>query len=146
MYLNLFQMNFRFRTSQRECQRRIDQAVTVEMEKLFQHEVERLKRKFSSLSEESIRRDLTGKNPVHILMAIFDACQKHFAGYLKTKVNDFMMTVTGNLVLQHLFLLAIYEGAYDAEKHMVKLFGEDRGHERTSTAGVQSDLFYKTER
>lgn len=105
--------------------------------------MEQLSRKLSSHSEESIRR-VVQKDTVSILEAIFHACQRHFSGFLKTKVDDFMIHVTRIPVLRHIFMLAIYEGAYDSEKYMEK-FAEDRGLDRTSLAVPQSNLFAKKE-
>ena len=115
------------------------------MLKLVQHETERLKGKLSSQSENSIRRELAGKNPVEILTAIFNTCQKYFAGPVKRRVDDFLMTFSGNPRLQNLLLLAIYEGAYDAEKHMVKLFGEEMCQDRHTSPTTQAEIYHQPE-
>ena len=114
------------------------------MLKLIHYETARLKTKLSLQSEDSIRRELAGKNPVEILTAIFNTCQKYFAGPVRRRVEDFLMTFTGNPRLQNLLLLAIYEGAYDAEKHnMVRLFGEERSQDRNIGTSVQAEVYYQ---
>ena len=138
------QMNFKFIRAQRESQKRTNMEIEAEMLKLVQYEAERLKRKLSSQSEDSIRRELAGKNPVEILTAIFNVCQKYFAGPIKRRVDDFLMTFTGNPRLQNLLLLAIYEGAYDAEKHMVRLFGEERSQDRNTGTSIQAEIYHRS--
>lgn len=139
-------MNFKFKRSQSDSRMRADVQLNNEMLTLVQHETERLKRKFSAQSEESIQRTMARKTPVEILTAIFTACQKYFTGPVKRRVDDFLMTFTGNPRLQNLLLLAIFEGAYDAERHMVKLFGEEKGQDRdTTVSAVNSGVFFRSE-
>jgi hypothetical protein len=103
-------------------------ALEEEMKVLLQHETEKLRKKLSGAHADdplSIRRDLARKDPVQILVSVFDACNKHFRGPQQARVGSFMQMITEKPALRHLFLLAIYEGAYGADT-LVPKFMEDR--------------------
>ncbi len=97
------------------------------MEDLLRHEAEQMKRKFSDPRNDdplSIMKSLSGQNPVDILMKIFEACSQHIGQYQRVRVQDFIQSVMKSSNLRHLFLLAIYKGAYSADKLFPKFFEE----------------------
>lgn len=110
------------------------------MKVLLQHETEKLRKKLSGAHADdplSIRRDLAGKDPVQILFSVFNACNNHFTGPQQAKVGTFMQMITEKPALRHLFLLAIYEGAYGADVLMPK-FMEDHLPAQASSAPEQA--------
>ena len=114
-------------------------ALEEEMKVLLQHETEKLRKKLSGAHADdplSIRRNLAGKDPVQILFSIFDACNKHFMGPQQAKVGTFMQMITEKPALRHLFLLAIYEGAYGADT-LVPKFMENHCPSQASGAPHQ---------
>ena len=118
-----------------------------EMKTLLQHETEKLKKKLSGSHADdplSIRRDLAKKDPVQIMLSIFDACNRYFRGPQQAKVGAFMQMVTEKPALRHLFLLAIYEGAYGADRLMPK-FMEEHFPSQTSGASTQQDVFLQSQ-
>ena len=136
----LIQTNFRFRTSQTQARRRMEVALEEEMKVLLQHETEKLRKKLSGAHADdplSIRRDLARKDPIQILLSVFDACNNHFRGSQQAKVGTFMQMITEKPALRHLFLLAIYEGAYGADVLMPK-FMEDHLPAQASGAPEQA--------
>ena len=138
-YILVIQTNFRFRASQTQARRRMEAALEEEMKVLLQHETEKLRKKLSGAHADdplSIRRDLAGKDPVQILLSVFDACNKHFRGSQQIKVGTFMQMITEKPALRHLFLLAIYEGAYGADTLLPK-FMEDHFPVQASGAPQQ---------
>ena len=115
-------------------------ALEEEMKVLLQHETEKLRKKLSGAHADdplSIRRDLAGKDPVQILLSVFNACSNHFRGSQQAKVGTFMQMITEKPALRHLFLLAIYEGAYGADALMPK-FMEDHLPVQASGAPEQA--------
>ena len=125
----------------------MEAALEDEMKVLLQHETEKLRKKLSGAHADdplSIRRDLAGKDPVQILLSVFDACNNHFRGPQQAKVSAFMQTITVKPALRHLFLLAIYEGAYGAHTLMPK-FMEDCFPAQSTGAPQQQDVFYQSQ-
>ena len=117
----------------------MEAALEEEMKVLLQHETEKLRKKLSGAHADdplSIRRDLAGKDPVQILLSVFDACNKHFRGPQQAKVGTFMQMITEKPALRRLFLLAIYEGAYGADTLLPK-FMEDHFPVQASGAPQQ---------
>ncbi len=83
------------------------------MENILGHEVEKLKRQLTYSSDPlSIRRNLAKKEPVQILIEVFEAFSKNFLGMQQHRINDFLQCVTRDTRMRRLFLLAVYEGAY----------------------------------
>lgn len=103
----------------------MDAKLYEEMDDLLDHEIGLLKRKFSDHRNDdplSIMRDLVGKDPIKIFTDIYEACIQYFSPYHRPKVNDFIQTTLSNKLLRHMFLLAIYKGAYSADKLFPKFF------------------------
>ena len=116
-----------------------------EMKIVLQHETEKLRKKLSGSHADdplSIRRELAGKGPIQILSSIFNACNNYFIGPHLAKVGAFMQMVTEKAALRHLFLLAIYEGAYGAEKLMPKLM-EDHHPTQAPSSSSQHCVFFQ---
>ena len=140
----LMQTNFRFRTSQNHARRRLESAVEEEMKLLLKHETEKLRKKLSGSHADdplSIRRELAGKDPVQILLCVFTACNNYFRGSQQAKVGAFMQMVTDKPALRHLFLLAIYEGAYGADRLMPKFMEDHLPFQATPGISTQQDMF-----
>ena len=138
------QTNYRFRTSQHQARRQMDAAVEEEMRVLLKHETDKLRKKLSGSHADdplSIRRDLASKDPVQILLSIFNACNNYFRGPQQAKVGAFMQMVTEKPALRHLFLLAIYEGAYGADRLMPKFMEDHAPSQATPGVSSQQDLF-----
>ena len=122
----------------------------IEMESLLEHETGLLKRKFSDPRNNdplSVMKELAGKDPVQILINVFEACQKYFSQFHRIKLDDFIQTTLKNKKFRHLFLLAIYKGAYSADKLFPSFFEEHSSQNEGSAAGIQQtqQLSYRTE-
>lgn len=105
----------------------IDSKLSQLMESLLEHESGLLKRKFSDPRNDdplSIMRDLAGKDPVQILTSVFEVCMQYFGPFHRAKLNDFIQATLQIKSLRHMFLLAIYKGAYSAEKLFPRFFEE----------------------
>ena len=121
----------------------MEAALEEEMKVLLQHETEKLRKKLSGAHADdplSIRRNLAGKDPAQILLSIFNACNNHFKGSHQAKVGAFMQMITEKPALRHLFLLAIYEGAYGADTLMPK-FMEDHFPTQISGGAPEQAVF-----
>ena len=117
-----------------------------DMKILLQHETEKLRKKLSGSHADdplSIRRDLAGQDPIQILMSIFYACNSYFKGTHQAKVGSFMQMVTEKPALRHLFLLAIYEGAYGAEKLMPKFMENHLPTVQAPGSSTQHGVFFQ---
>ena len=118
--------------------------VEEEMKLLLKHETDKLRNKLSGSHADdplSIRRDLAGKDPVQILLSVFTACNSYFRSSQQAKVGAFMQMVTEKPALRHLFLLAIYEGAYGAERLMPKFMEDHLPSQVTPGISTQQDMF-----
>ena len=99
-----------------------------EMESQLSHEVGLLKRKFSDPRNDdplSIMRDMAGKDPVIILSTVFETCMHYLGPFQKGKLADFVQFFLKNKALRDMFLLAIYKGAYSADRLFPKFFEDD---------------------
>ena len=117
-----------------------------EVKILLKHETDKLKKKLSGSHADdtlSIRRDLAGKDPVQILLSVFDACNNYFRGSQQAKVGAFMQMVTEKPALRHLFLLAIYEGAYGADRLMPKFMEDHLPSQAVPGVSTRQDMFLK---
>lgn len=81
-----------------------------ELEEVAEFEVKNLKRKLERMSLDE--RELAKKDPICIFEGIAEAAMKMFDPRLRSKVIAFMQLVLEKNVLRHLFLLALYQGAY----------------------------------
>lgn len=89
------------------------------MDILLQHETNMLKRKFSDPRNDdplSVLKGLSGKDPVHILVSVYEACMNYLSPVQKNKMTAFFQWAIKDQKVRHLFLLAIYKGAYSADK------------------------------
>ncbi len=102
----------------------------VEMENILDHEVDKLKKQLSRSDDPlSVRRNLQKKEPVQILIEVFESFSKNFSGMQRNRVSDFLQCVTRDARMRRLFLLAIYEGAYGLP--IDKLIAEDAPRKQT---------------
>ena len=109
-----------------------------EMDNLLVHETGLLKRKFSDPRNDDplcIMRELAGKDPVQILTSVFEACMKYFPPFHRAQLNDFIQSTLQNRTHRHMFLLAIYKGAYSAAKLFPSFFEESTSYSSTCYPG-----------
>ena len=129
----------------------MDTKLSEEMANILVHETGLLKRKFSDPRNDdplSIMRGLAGKDPIQILTSVFEACMKYFPPFHRAKLNDFIQSTLQNVTHRHMFLLAIYKGAYSAEKLFPSFFDESASYSSTHYQGdatVNRNGLYKSE-
>ena len=96
---------------------------------MLRHEVETMKRKFSDPRTNdplSILRRLSEKDPVHVLVAVFEACMDLMSRQQRNMLNRFSQWALQDQTIRRLFLFAIYKGAYSAEMLVPSFFEELR--------------------
>ena len=132
----------------------MQEKISEAMESLFVHEAGLLKRKFSDPRNDdplSIMRELAGKDPVQILTRVFEVCMQYFSPFHRPKLHEFIQCTLNNKTLRHMFLLAIYKGAYSAEKLFPQFFEESasslssRGGDATGIQSYHEDQLCKSE-
>lgn len=103
----------------------------IEMDALLLHETEMMKRKFSDPRNDdplSVLKGLSGKDPVQILWGVYEACMNYLSPLQKNKMSQFFTWAIRDQAVRHLFLLAIYKGAYSADKLLPSFFEESHSH------------------
>ena len=76
----------------------------------------------------SDKRELAKKNPVEIFKGIISASVQLFDQQLQHRVTGFMKLVLEKKVLCHLFLIAIYQGAYGMRRIGSHQLTPERGY------------------
>ena len=101
-----------------------------DLEEVAEFEVETLKKKLKRMASDE--RELAKRNPIEILEGIIFASIELFDQRLKHQVIGFMQLVLNKKVLRHLFLMAIYQGAYG-----IRNIASDLSHQSIRQHGYQ---------
>ena len=84
-----------------------------EMAAILDHETEKLRKRLTISDDPlSMRRNLGKKDTVQILTDVFETFRNQFSSLQQNKISNFLHCVTQDHRMRRLFLLAIYEGAY----------------------------------
>ena len=113
---------------QRESRVRVEQQIEAEAKTILEHETERLRRKLTASTKDplSIQKHVAAKNPIVLLENIFGIFEKYLSGYQDAKITGFLQLLVKQQWLRQMFLLAVYEGAYGAEKLIDEMREENR--------------------
>lgn len=115
-----------------------------EMQNILDHEVDKLKKQLTRSDDPlSIRRTLGNKEPVQILVDVFELFRKNFSGMQHNKISDFLQCVTRDPRMRRLFLLSIYEGAYGLP--IDKLVADEHAPQKQSVTSDRLDFFNQPE-
>ncbi len=122
----------------------------IEMDALLQHETDLMKRKFSDSRNDdplSVLKDLAGKDPVKILLSVYETCLNYLNPSQRIKLTGFFQWAIQDQAVRRLFLMAIYRGAYSADKLLPSFFEES--HSMGALVEVspnrQREMLYRTE-
>lgn len=121
-----------------------------EMKTWLQQETEQMKRKLADLRYTddplSVLKSLSGKDPVQILVSVYDTCTAYLNSVQKYKMTEFFRWAIKDQTVRHLFLLSIYKGAYSADKLMPGFFQEMQSSSAMSeSCPQQHQMLYKSE-
>ena len=114
----------------RQREKTMNSKLEEELQSVLSHQTDLLKRKFSNPQNKdplSIMQDMAGKDPVIILSTVFETCMEYVGPYQSARLNDFFQNFLKNKSMRNMFLLAIYKGAYSAEKLFPKYFEDQKG-------------------
>ena len=95
----------------------------------------------------SVLKSLAGKDPVQILLSVYETCSLYLNQIQRRKLTDFFQWAIQNQAVRHIFLLSIYKGAYSADKLMPSFFEEEqRSHAMAEVyPQQQQQMLYKSD-
>ena len=131
----------------RQRQKEMDSKLEEELQSVLAHETSLLKRKFSDPRNDdplSIMRDLARKDPIMILSTMFETCLQYIGPYHRGRLNEFIQYFLRNKSLRDIFLLAIYKGAYSADKLFPKFFEEPSASSSVYVEGGGASMMMAT--
>lgn len=112
---------------QRESRNRVQQKVDEEVKTIVMHETDQVRRKLASLNDPlAVNRHVTAKDPIVLLINIFEIFLNYLSGYQSAKVNGFLQLLSNQQWVRQVFLLAIYKGAYGVERVISDIREDDR--------------------
>ena len=129
---------------QRESRVRVEQQIEGEVKTILEHETERLRRKLTTFIKDplSIQKHVAAKDPIVLLADIFGIFEKYLSGYQDAKIAGFLQLLMKQQWLRQMFLLAIYEGAYGAERLIDEMREENRDIPHAGRR--QEEILHKT--
>ena len=129
---------------QRESRVRVEQQIEGEVKTILEHETERLRRKLTTFIKDplSIQKHVAAKDPIVLLADIFGIFEKYLSGYQDAKIAGFLQLLMKQKWLRQMFLLAIYEGAYGAERLIDEMREENRDIPHAGRR--QEEILHKT--
>lgn len=146
------QTNFKFRTTQSQLRKRVQDELEKEMTVWLQQETDQMVRKLGDLQLRKADdifsvKSLSGKDPVQILVAVYDTCMPYMKPRQKQMMTDFFQWAIRDQTVRRLLLLSIYKGAYAADKLMPSFFEESQSLGTMSEAcpQQQQQMLYKSE-